>query len=161
MIPTVQPIEGQGGNIQVTSPYTGLPLVIQVGRWMIRKFFENADATTTGSGGWMEFKRVVAGWTFQADWPYDIKRAGVYEGVQLINGIYVPVGLEYPVAAACVFQLGAAGTPSVPGTVAMQYRGNAVMSTSEPANPAEDLVHFAISGQGTGPLIGPVPGLIT
>lgn len=160
MIPTIQPIEGQGGNLQVTVYGSG-PLVIQVRNWRIRKSFRNVDVTTTGSGGWAENKRVLAAWDFTADWPYDIKRADVYEGVQLINGIYVPIGLEYPVPAACIFQIGAAGTPLVPGSTAMQYQGNALISTSQPDNPAADVVHFTVSGQGTGALIGPVAGLIT
>jgi hypothetical protein len=49
----------------------------------------------------------------------------------------------------------------VPGTAAIQYQGNALLSTDETQNPATDVVHFAISGQGTGALIGPVPGMIT
>ena len=162
-VPFIQPIEGQGGNISIYSSTVGQMIVIQVRNWRIRKIFRNADVTVTCSGGWAEYKRVLAGWDFTADWPYDATaaRVGVYDGVKLISGIYVPIGLEYPVAAACVFQIGAAGTPLVPGTTAIQYQGRALISTSDAQNPATDVVHFAISGQGTGALIGPVAGLIT
>jgi hypothetical protein len=162
MIPTIQPIEGQGGNISIFAHGAG-QITIQVRNWQIRKIFRNADVTVTCSGGWAEYKRVLASWEFTADWPYDATaaRVGVYDGVKLINNIYVPIGLEYPVAAACVFQIGAAGTPSVPGSTAIQYKGNALISTDGTQNPATDVVHFTISGQGTGALIGPVAGLIT
>ena len=81
--------------------------------------------------------------------------------MKLVNNIYVPIGLEYPVPAACVFQIGAAGTPSVPGSTAIQYQGNALISADGVQNPAIDVVHFTISGQGTGALIGPVAGMIS
>ena len=171
--PIIRTIEGQGGNITITSgAHTlddkgvvqgGTALVIQVRNWQIRKIFHNADVTVTCSGGWAEYKRCLASWEFTADWPYDAAtaRMNAYEGVQLINGIYVPIGLEYPIAAACVFQIGAAGSSVNAGTTAMQYKGNALISTDGTQNPAIDVVHFTISGQGTGALIGPVGGLIT
>jgi hypothetical protein len=163
MIPTIQTIEGQGGNISLYSSTAGARITIQVRNWQIRKMFVNADVTVTCSGGWAEYKRVLARWDFTADWPYDAtaSRVGVYDGVKLVNGIYVPIGLEYPVPAACVFQIGAAGTPSVPNSTAIQYQGNALISSSQTQNPAIDVVHFSISGQGTGALIGPVAGMIT
>jgi hypothetical protein len=162
MIPTIQTIEGQGGNISIFSQPGGA-MTIQVRAWQIRKTFHNVDVTVTCSGGWREMKRVLAQWEFTAEWPYDATatRIGAYDGVQLINNIYVPVGLEYPVPAVCVFQVGAAGTPSVPNSTAVQYRGNALISASGPQNSAIDVVHFSISGQGTGALIGPVAGLIS
>jgi hypothetical protein len=161
-IPTIRTIEGQGGNIEIFLP-NGQPLIIQVRNWKIRKIFKNSDVTVTCSGGWAEYKRVLAAWDFTADWPYDATaaRVGSYDGVRLINGIYVPIGLEYPIPAACVFQIGAAGAVTNPGSVAIQYQGNALLSTDQTDNPATDVVHFAISGQGTGVLIGPVAGLIT
>jgi len=155
--PTIRTIEGQGGNIKIGS------LIIQVRNWQIRKIFHNADVTVTCSGGWAEYKRCLASWDFTADWPYDATsgRVGSYDGVRLVNNIYVPIGLEYPVAAACVFQIGAAGSSVNDGTTAIQYQGNALISTDGTQNPAIDVVHFTISGQGTGALIGPVAGLIS
>ena len=44
--------------------------------------------------------------------------------------------------------------------MAIQYQGRALISTDGTQNPATDVVHFTISGQGTGPF-GPVAGLIT
>lgn len=163
MIPTIQTIEGQGGNISIFSYTVGANITIQVRNWQIRKIFKNSDVTVTCSGGWGEFKRILAYWDFTAEWPYDATaaRVGVYDGVKLINNIYVPIGLEYPVPASCIFQIGAAGTPSVPGTTAIQYQGNALLSTDGTRNPATDVVTFNIAGQGTGALIGPVPGMIT
>ena len=128
-------------------------MTIQVRNWQIRKTFLNADVTVTCSGGWRgRMKRVLASWEFTADWPYDATatRIGAYDGVKLVNGIYVPIGLEYPVPAKCVFQIGEAGTPSVPGTTAIQYQGNALVSADGVQNPAVNVVHFTISGQGTG-----------
>jgi len=165
-VPFIQPIEGQGGNISIWSSSAGPAggnIVIQVRNWQIRKIFRNADVTVTCSGGWAEFKRVLASWEFTADWPYDAitSRVGVYDGVKLVNGVYVPIGLEYPIPAACVFQIGAAGAVTNPGSAAIQYQGNALISSDGTQNPAIDVVHFTISGQGTGALIGPVAGLIT
>ncbi len=73
----------------------------------------------------------------------------------------MPVGLEYPIPAACIFQIGAAGTPSVPNSTAIQYQGNALIQADSVQNPATDVVQFTISGQGTGALIGPVAGMIS
>ena len=162
MIPTIQTIEGQGGNIRIFS-YNSGPMIIQVRNWRIQKRFINADVTVTCSGGWREMKRVLAQWDFTAEWPYDATatRVGAYDGVQLINNVYVPVGLEYPVPAACVFQIGAAGTPSVPNSTAIQYQGNALIQADSVQNPATDVVQFTISGQGTGALVGPVAGMIS
>jgi len=170
--PIIRTIEGQGGNITVTTGVHsivdgkvvgGKNIIIQVRNWQIRKTFHNADVTVTCSGGWAEYKRCLASWEFTADWPYDAasERVGVYEGVQLINNIWVPIGMDYPIAAACVFQIGAAGSSVNAGTTAIQYQGNAIISTEGCQNPAIDVVHFTISGQGTGALIGPVAGLIT
>ena len=155
--PTIQTIEGQGGNIQCYSQGFG-NIIIQVRNWRINVRYINADVTVTCSGGWREMKRVLAEWEFSAEWPYDAtaSRIGAYQGVQLINNIYVPVGLAYPVPGACVFQIGAAGTPSVPGTLAVQYQGNALVSATNTDNPATDVVKFNVNGQGTGPLIGPI-----
>ena len=160
--PTIIPIEGQGGNIEVTVEGHNV-IIIQVRQWQIRKIFNNADVTVTCSGGWAEYKRVLARWEFTAEWPYDAtaSRVGVYDGVRLINNIYMPIGLEYPVPAFCRFQIGAAGTPLVPGTTAIQYQGKALISTDGTSNPAIDVVRFTISGQGTGALVGPVAGLIS
>lgn len=153
-VPRIMTIEGQGGNIKIGD------WIIQVSNWTIRKMFRNSDVTTTGSGGWAENKRVLAGWDFSCDWPYDINKAGVYEGVKLVKTVWVAQGLEYPVAALCKFQLGAAGTPLVPGTNPYFYYGNALIAATGPGNPAHDVVHFQLSGQGTGPLFGPEGGWI-
>ena len=166
-IPTIQTIEGQGGNISIFSQGVGGggagQMTIQVRNWQIRKTFINSDVTVTCSGGWREVKRVLAKWEFTADWPYDATttRVGAYDGVQLINKVWVPVGLEYPIPAACVFQIGAAGSVTVPNTNAIQYKGNALISSSGAQNPAVDIVRFTITGEGTGALIGPVPGMIS
>jgi len=165
-IPIVQNIEGQGGNISYKLP-DGAAMNIIVRNWKIRKTFFNADVTTTGSGGWEERKRVLARWEFTADWPYDAnqQRIGLYDGAVLVNNVWVPQGLTYPVAAACVFQIGASGSPTNQSaavtTIAMQYQGNALVSAQEVANPATDVVQFTISGQGTGALRGPIAGMIS
>ena len=162
--PTIRTIEGQGGNISIASGKPGSSaMIIQVRAWRIRKMFANADVTVTCSGGWKEIKRVLASWEFTAEWPYDAStaRVGAYDGVQLINNIYVPIGLEYPIPASCVFQIGAAGSVTCPGSIAMQYQGSALISADGVENPATDVVTFTISGQGTGALVGPVAGLIS
>ena len=158
--PLIQTIDGQGGNIQIGSCIINsqTPLMIQVRNWRISVRYINADVTVTCSGGWREMKRVLAEWDFTAEWPYDAaaNRIGAYMGVQLINNIYVPTGLTYPVPASCCFQVGAAGTPSVPDSTAVQYQGTALVSAANANNPATDIVTFQLSGQGTGALIGPV-----
>ena len=57
MIPTIQTIEGQGGNISIFAYGFG-QMTIQVRNWQIRKTFRNADVTVTCSGGWA---RIQAG----------------------------------------------------------------------------------------------------
>ena len=109
MIPLIQPISGQGGNIAVSNAALGQQLVIQVRNWVINVDFDTPDVTTTGSGGWAENKRVLARWYGSAEWPLDANRMATYEGVQLVNGIYVPVGLFYPVPGQGVFQIGTRG----------------------------------------------------
>ncbi len=162
MIPLIQPISGQGGNIAVSNAALGQQLVIQVRNWLINVDFDTPDVTTTGSGGWAENKRVLARWYGSAEWPLDANRMATYEGVQLVNGIYVPVGLFYPVPGQGVFQIGAAGTPLEPGAPnAMQYQGKLNMRSHKTTNPATGVVEYFISFLGTGPLVGPVPGLLT
>ena len=106
---------------------------------------------------------MLASWEFTAEWPYDAitGRVGLYDGAVLQNNIWVPVGSTYPIPAACVFQIGAAGSTMNLGTTAIQYQGNALISSQGVDNSATDVVHFTISGQGTGALIGPVAGMIS
>ena len=147
-----------------STPRPSAAITIQVRNWRIRKIFRNADVTVTCSGGWAGIQAgpgVLGLYRRLALRRHRGPRRASTTACKLINGIYVPIGLEYPVPAACIFQIGAAGTPSVPGTTAIQYQGNALISTSDAQNPATDVVHFTISGQGTGALIGPVAGLIT
>lgn len=161
-IPIIQPISGQGGNIRIANTPLGSNFIIQVRNWIVYRIFENPDVTTTGSGGWGENKRVLARWHGQAEWPLDANRMANYEGVQLINGIYVPYGLAYPVPGIGTFQIGAAGTPLEPGApVAMQYTGRLNLQTTQTRNPATNVVEYNITFLGTGPFIGPSPGLLS
>ena len=113
MIPTIQPISGQLGNIAVMNAVMQR-VIIQVRNWVIDRMFLLADVTTTGSGGWGEDKSILRRWRGRADWPLDANLMATYEGVQFINGVYVPIGLGYPVAGLGTFQIGAAGTPLEP-----------------------------------------------
>ena len=172
MIPTIYPISGQGGNIQIVgdtnNPMAPNTVVIQVRNWVIRKTFVDADVTTTGSGGWGENKRILAPLGRGSGLALDAARMDVYEGVKLTKGIYVPTGLDYPVPGTGTFQIGAAGTalePNIPQGVTavngMQYAGKLLMRTHETRNPAIAEVTYRISFVGTGPLAGPQTGLIT
>ena len=79
-------VDGQGGNISING------IILQPTKYGIAKQFANANTTTTGSGGWRQYLRVMAGWGFQAHLFFDA--AHIPDGVQLVNGIYVPVGIE-------------------------------------------------------------------
>jgi hypothetical protein len=164
-IPTVQPISGQNGNISLTLSGINnvqIPTIIQVRNWIIDRIFENADVTTTGAGGWRRRKRIISDWHGRAEWPIDANTMATYEGVTLANGFYIPVGLDYMLPGIGIFQIGAAGTPLEPGaTVAMQYQGPLLMSAHQTRNPATNTVEYSITFDGTGPLLGPTPGLIS
>ena len=59
-----------------------------------------------------------------------------------------------------------AGTNGVPvilqlGADPMQYQGNGYAGTLDINNDVKDVVRLALSGEGTGPLQGPLPGTIS
>ena len=86
----------------------------------------------------------------------------VYQNTVLVNNFYIPIGFNYVLPAAAIFQIGAAGTPLEPGAPnAMQYQGNIRMNVNRTTNNAKSTVEFMVSFRGTGPLIGPIAGLLT
>jgi hypothetical protein len=139
-----QEVSGQGGHIQIGA------IILLVKQWMIRKIFKNVDTTNSGSGGWARKTRVLAGWEFSAVMCYDSSR--IIDGIVVNNGVSVPIGVESPVPAACIFQLGADGR---------QYQGTALLAASNPITDTQDVVHYQCQGEGTGPLVGPVAGQIS
>ena len=149
-IPTMTFVDGQGGNISING------VILQPTQYRIGKQFTNANTTTTGSGGWQQRTRVMAGWGFQAHLFFDA--AHIPDGVQLVSGIYVPIGIEAATAGSqglalpCIFQIGASG---------WQYQGYALLSSNSPGIQAEGVVDLEIEGTGTGALIGPVAGQIS
>ena len=100
-LPVMQWVSGQGGQIEINNT------LLQVQEWRIGRHFVNPDVTNTGSGGWQEFARVLAGWMFQARATFDVNHPP--PAAQQVNGIWVPTGIEAPapLACACIFQLGA------------------------------------------------------
>ena len=142
-IPVMAFIDGQGGNISING------IVLQPTMYRIVTQFGNVNTTTTGSGGWRQFKRVISGWGFQAHLLFDA--AHLIDGVTLTNGIYVPIGINAPIEVPCVFQIGSA--PLI-------YQGLCLIETNSPGLQAEGVVDLEISGQGTGPRLGPIAGSV-
>jgi hypothetical protein len=124
-------VSGQGGSISFGNGTSNTTICLT--KWELRKQEINVNTTTTCSNGWGEVTRVIKRWSFNATAPWNANSPP--DSV-----------LDSDTPIACTFNLGASGKA---------YTGNALTTLIMPMVDAEDVVRVQISGEGTGPLVGP------